>query len=61
VRLADRRKVFFFEKKKPKTRGRFGFGVSGESPAQTRKSFLVLFFKKEPLPLPLAFLEARLD
>jgi hypothetical protein len=44
------RKAFFFEKKKQKTFGCFGFGLSGE--AQPRvKSFLVLFFKKEPLCL----------
>jgi hypothetical protein len=44
------RKPFFFAKKKQKTFDCFGFGPSEISSAPTRKSFLVLFFKKEPLP-----------
>jgi hypothetical protein len=41
-------KNFFFEKKKQKT---FAPGGVGDAVAKTRrtKSFLVLFFKKEPL------------
>jgi hypothetical protein len=39
----------FLKKKKQKTFDYFGFGLSGIGSAQTRKSFLVLFFKKEPL------------
>jgi hypothetical protein len=41
------RKHLFFEKKKQKTFGPFGCGPSKATRAQTRKSFLVLFFKKE--------------
>jgi hypothetical protein len=46
---ASGKKAFFFEKKKQKTSVCFGFGLSGIGSAPTRKSFLVLFFKKEPL------------
>jgi hypothetical protein len=42
------RKEFFFEKKKQKTFSDWA-EASRENSAQTRKSFLVLFFKKEPL------------
>jgi hypothetical protein len=47
---ADREagKHFFFEKKKQKTFDYFGFGFPGETEAKSQ-SFLVLFFKKEPL------------
>jgi hypothetical protein len=50
-RKADREtgKHFFFEKKKQKTFDYFGFGSPGETKPNS-KSFLVLFFKKEPLP-----------
>jgi hypothetical protein len=30
----------------------FGFGLSGQAEAKFRKSFLLLFFKKEGLTLP---------
>jgi hypothetical protein len=36
-------------KKRSKNFCPFGFGLSPTGSAQTRKSFLVLFFKKEPL------------
>jgi hypothetical protein len=42
------RKRFFFEKKNQKTFGRLAL-LSGKT-WSGRKSFLVLFFKKEPLP-----------
>jgi hypothetical protein len=49
-RKADRgaSKYFFFEKKKQKTFDYFGFGLPGATEANSQ-SFLVLFFKKEPL------------
>jgi hypothetical protein len=37
----------FFEKKQQRTLVRSGFGLSRLGSAQTCKSFLVLFFKKE--------------
>jgi hypothetical protein len=47
------RKDFFFEKKKQKTFDSFGFGLSRIERAWIRKSFLVLFSKKNcDLPLP---------
>jgi hypothetical protein len=42
-------KAFFFEKKKQKTFTHFMFGAPDTLRAQMDKSFLVLFFKKEPL------------
>jgi hypothetical protein len=49
-RKADREagKRCFFEKKQQKTFDDFGFG-SQERPKPNSQSFLVLFFKKEPL------------
>jgi hypothetical protein len=47
--MSDRlkeRKVFFFEKKKRKTFGNWAEPL-GRDRSQVRKSFLVLFFKKE--------------
>jgi hypothetical protein len=40
----------FFEKKQQKTFGRFDFGAAGDAQPGRVKSFLVLFFKKAPLP-----------
>jgi hypothetical protein len=44
------RKAFFFEKRSKKLLVVFGSGLSGEAQPKV-KSFLVLFFKKEPLCL----------
>jgi hypothetical protein len=44
-------KRFFFEKKKQKTFVYWGLW-RGVASARRSKSFLVLFFKKEPLALP---------
>jgi hypothetical protein len=46
-----KRKAFFFEKKKQKTFEHLAAAFPDRA-SQTRKSFLVLFFKKEPLPFP---------
>jgi hypothetical protein len=40
-------------KKRTKKLLRIGLGLSGEALARTNESFLVLFFKKEPLSLTL--------
>jgi hypothetical protein len=41
----------FFAKKKQKTFDYFAFDSPGETEAENSQSFLVLFFKKEPLAL----------
>jgi hypothetical protein len=48
--------MFFFEKKNQKTFDHFGFGLSGRAQPSFRKSFLVLFFKKERLSATWAWL-----
>jgi hypothetical protein len=43
-------KVFFSEEKKQKTFANSGVGAAGRVRDSTRKSLLVLFFRKERLP-----------
>jgi hypothetical protein len=47
--MREGRKDFFFEKKKQKTFGRFGFGVAGIGSAQFAKVFWFFFSKKNCL------------
>jgi hypothetical protein len=50
VALKPDRKVFFSEEKKQKTFANSGVCAAGEGRDSTRKSLLVLFFRKERLP-----------
>jgi hypothetical protein len=43
-------RMFFFEKKNQKTFTSLGRVLPGKAEAETDKSFLLLFFKKEGLP-----------
>jgi len=47
-------KVFFFEKKKQKTFGCFGFGLSGWAQPRLAKVFWFFFSKKNCFLLPVA-------
>jgi hypothetical protein len=44
--LVEGRKAFFFEKKKQKTFGRFGFGLPGKAQSRLVKVFWFIFFQK---------------
>jgi hypothetical protein len=50
AREVSGRKVFFFEKKKQKTFGPFGFGLSGQARLNVAEVFCFFFSKKKAFP-----------